>query len=138
MAVTQKKSGKVHVCQVPRPLNIVLKREHYPLPVLDDFYLSFQMLQSSICDLKDGYPHCKLDEESSLLTTFGTPWGRYRWKGLPFGLKVSSEIQFRLKEISFLGHVVSNSVLNPDPSKIEAILNMTDPAKMTSIACVAW
>ena len=34
----------------------------------------------------------ELDEESSLLTTFATPHGRYRWLRLPFGLCVSSEI----------------------------------------------
>ena len=33
-----------------------------------------------------------LDEESSLLTTFQTPFGRYKWNRLPFGLSVSSEI----------------------------------------------
>lgn len=33
-----------------------------------------------------------LYEASSHLTTFDTPWGRYIWKHLPFGLKVSSEI----------------------------------------------
>ena len=46
----------------------------------------------SICDLKSGYHHCELDKESSRLTTFATPFGRYRWLWLPFGLKVSSEI----------------------------------------------
>ena len=30
--------------------------------------------------------------ESSLLTTFAMPFGRYRWCRLPFGLSVSSEI----------------------------------------------
>ena len=34
----------------------------------------------------------ELDDESSLLTTFATPHGRYRWLRLPFGLCVSSEI----------------------------------------------
>jgi hypothetical protein len=43
-------------------------------------------------DLTAGYWHCVLDEESSLLTTFATPFGRYRWKRLPFGLSSSSEI----------------------------------------------
>ena len=33
-----------------------------------------------------------LDHEYSLLTTFSTPFRRYRWRQLPFGLSVSSEI----------------------------------------------
>ena len=77
----------------PKPLNVSLKREHYPLPVLDDILPQLSNATVfSICDLKDGYLHCPLDEQSSLLTTFATPWGRYKWKRLRFGLKVSSEI----------------------------------------------
>ena len=41
----------------------------------------------------------QLDTQSSLLTTTTTPFGRYRWTRLPFGLKVSSEIfQRKLNE----------------------------------------
>ena len=183
MAVVQKKSGKVRLCLDPRPLNVSLKREHYPLPVLDDILPQLSNATVfSICDLKDGYLHCPLDEQSSLLTTFATPWCRYKWKRLPFGLKVSSEIfqkrllqaldgligvqcvaddiiiwgssdaehddrlrkflqrcqsvgivlnkekcQFRLQDISFLGHIVSSSGLKVDPSKVEAIVNMKPP-----------
>ena len=38
-------------------------------------------------DLKSGYWHVSLDKESSMLTTFQTCFGRYRWFRLPFGLK---------------------------------------------------
>ena len=43
-------------------------------------------------DLKSGYWHVKLSEESSKLTTFSIPHGRFRWLRLPFGTKVSAEI----------------------------------------------
>ena len=33
-----------------------------------------------------------LDDGSSLLPTFSTPYGRYRWVRMPFGCNVSSEI----------------------------------------------
>ena len=36
--------------------------------------------------------HCKLDEASSLLTTFSTPFGQFKWNRLPFGICVSSAI----------------------------------------------
>ena len=42
--------------------------------------------------MKDGYWHIKLDEESSYLTTFSTPFGKYRFKRLPFGLCVSQDV----------------------------------------------
>ena len=93
MSIAEKKSGHVSICIDPGPLNKALKREHYTLPVLNDILPELtKATRFSICDLKDGYLHCALNDESSKLTTFATPWGRYRWKRLPFGLKVSSEI----------------------------------------------
>ena len=43
-------------------------------------------------DTRNGYCHVQLDDESSKLTTFDTPYRRYRWKRLPFGVSVASEI----------------------------------------------
>ena len=39
--------------------------------------------------LKNGYWHISLSEESQLFTTFNTPWGKYCFKRLPFGLTCS-------------------------------------------------
>ena len=46
----------------------------------------------SVLDAKDGFCHVKLDDESSRLTTFWTPFGRYCWLRLPFGLTSSPEV----------------------------------------------
>ena len=41
-----------------------------------------------------------LDLASSLLTMFNTPWGKYRWLRLPFGLKIASDVfQKRLDRV---------------------------------------
>ena len=93
MLVATKKSGKLRICIDPRPLNKALKRERYPIPTMDDILP--QLTKSkffSKLDLSNAYWHVHLDEESSKLTTFQTPHGRYRWKRLPFGTSVSSEI----------------------------------------------
>ena len=49
------------------------------------------------------YWHVELDHESSMLCTFTTPFSRYRFKCLPFGMVVSQDI-FQLK----LGHICKN------------------------------
>ena len=74
----------------------------HPLPIIEDILpeLSEAKIFSKF-DLRNGYWHCNLDEESSNLTTFQTPFGRYKWKRLPFGLAVSSEI-FQKKLIAAL------------------------------------
>ena len=41
----------------------------------------------------------ELDEESSMLTTFNTPFGRYCWKRIPFGINSAPEVwQRRMRE----------------------------------------
>ena len=49
--------------------------------------------------MKNGYWHVQLDDESSKLTTFATPWGRFRWLRMPFGIAPApEEFQRRLNE----------------------------------------
>ena len=55
----------------------------------------------TLVDAKKGYWHVPLDEPSSYLTTFGTPFGRFRFTRLPFGLIVSQkQLDSALKGLS--------------------------------------
>ena len=93
IVIATKQSGDLRICLCPKPLNRALKRERYHLETLDELLpkLSKAKVFSKL-DLSSGYWHVVLDQESSLLTTFQTPWGRYRWLRLPFGTNVSAEI----------------------------------------------
>ena len=93
LVVATKKSGAIRICIDPHELNKALLREHYVIPVMED--VIHELRQAKIfskADLSSGYWHVVLDEESSNLTTFQTPFGRYKWRRLPFGLSVSAEI----------------------------------------------
>ena len=92
VVVATKKPRALRISIDSRPLNAALKRERYQLPILDDFLPELGQAKIFSVDLRSGYWDCVLDEESSLLTTFATPFGRYRWCRLPFGLSVFSEI----------------------------------------------
>lgn len=89
----------MRICIDPKPLNEALRREHFQLPVFDDLLTELaEAKYFTKLDLASAFWHLELDDESSMLTTFSTPYGRYRWLRLPFGLNVSSEIfQKRLK-----------------------------------------
>ena len=52
------------------------------------------MVQSffSVVDSTSSFYNHKLDEESSKLTTFGTPFGRYRYLRMPMGTSLSSDV----------------------------------------------
>ena len=45
----------------------------------------------SLVDVREGFLHNPLDEESSFLTTMHTSYGRYRWLHLPFGVSSAPE-----------------------------------------------
>ena len=92
LVVVKKPSGKLRLCIDPKPLNKALKRNHYPLPIIEDLLPELRNAKVfSLCDVKDGYWHVKLSEPSSYLTTFETPYGRYRWLRMPFGISPASE-----------------------------------------------
>ena len=95
--VRAKSNGKVRVCIDPRPLNKALHRSHYPLPVIDDILQELGKARVfSKADLKDGFLQIELDDESSRLTTFQTPWDRHRWLRMPYEISSAPEY-FQMK-----------------------------------------
>ena len=98
--VVVSKPDKLRLCLDPIPLNKAIKRNHYPIPTIDD--ISPQLAQAkvfSVVDAKDGFLQVVLDDESSYLTTFWTPFGRYRWCRMPFGISSApEEFQRRLDQ----------------------------------------
>ena len=101
--VTEKPDGsrKARLCIDPQDLNKNIKREHYYSKTIDEILpLLHGATKISAGDTNKGYWHIELDYESSLLCTFNTPFGRFRPKRLPFGVKVSQDIfQRKLDEI---------------------------------------
>lgn len=84
---------KVRLCLDPRDLNKNVRREHYYTRTIDEILPQLHGKKHfSVVDTKKGYWHVELDHESSLLCTFNTPFGRYRFKRLPFGVIVSQDI----------------------------------------------
>ena len=93
LVTVDKPNGKIRICIDPKPLNSALKRGHYPLPVIDDILPQMSGVKVfTKADCKEGFLQCELDTESSYLTTFQTPWGRYRYNRMPFGISPAPEI----------------------------------------------
>ena len=91
--VEKPNTRKLRVCLDPKNLNEHICREHYPIPTLDDAIAKIGNSKFySKLDLTSGYWQVKLDYESSLLTTFNTPFGRYRFTRMPFGIKSAQEV----------------------------------------------
>ena len=91
-------------------------REHYRIPTIKEISSQLENKRVfSTLDLKDGYWQIELDDESSLLCTFATPFGRYRFTRMPFGLSSASEVFQKNNESVFEGikgiHIVSDDII---------------------------
>ena len=97
----QKPDGCIRLCIDMRNLNMPIKRNPYYMRTLDDILPQLSKAKTiSMGDATSGYWHVPLDLASSLLTTFSTPYSKFRWLKLPFGLKIASDIiQERLDKV---------------------------------------
>ena len=93
LVVVGKPDGTLRICLDPKDLNKAIMRENYPLPTVEEVATRLSGAKVfSIFDVKQGFWHVELDLVSSLLTTFNTPFGRFRWCRMPFGISSASEV----------------------------------------------
>ena len=92
MVLVPKPDGRIHICVDLTKLNESVLRETYPLPKIDN--LLAQISESKFftkLDCNSGFWQEKLDPDSRLLTTFITPFGRFCFNRMPFGIKSAPE-----------------------------------------------
>ena len=96
-----KEDGSLRLCLDPKDLNKAIERNQWYARTPDDILPEdAQSKYFTIKDTTSGFRHILLDFRSSLLTTFNTPWGKYRWLRMSFGLKVSGDVfQERLDRV---------------------------------------
>lgn len=93
IVIIKKKDGNVRICLDPRNLNAAVKRHHYHIPVPEELFARLSgSTVFSVLDAKSAFWQLALDEQSSYLCTFATPWGRYRFLRVPFGLSTAPEL----------------------------------------------
>ena len=105
MVAAKKKSGEIRICIDPKDLNHALMRPHHPMRTIEDVAARMpNATKFSTLDAKSGFWQIALDEDSSRRTTFSTPFGRYRFLRMPFGLSTASEVFQRAMEELFAGY----------------------------------
>ena len=110
MVTPTKANGKICVCTDPRDLNQAIKREHYPMKTIENITPKMRNAKLfSKLDATSGYWAIKLDEKSFRLCTFNSPFGRYSFKRMPFGIKSAAEVYQRemteiFQDIEGCGH----------------------------------
>ncbi|KAL5460200.1 hypothetical protein EMCRGX_G033628 [Ephydatia muelleri] len=93
MVVVPKKDNTVHICVDLKPLNENVQRENFPLPKVDETLPQLaEATAFSKIDANSGFWQIPLAKESHLLPTFITPFGRYCFTKLPFGISSAPEL----------------------------------------------
>lgn len=182
ITVVKKPNGDLRICLDPKELNESIKREHFRIPTLEEIVGKLAGAKYfSTLDASNGFWQVLLDDSSSLCT-FNTPFGRYKFLRMPYGICSASEVfhkkmfenfddlegvcmyiddllifgscqsshdknlmkvlercrkinlklnlskcKFGVKEIKYLGHLITNNGIYPDNSHISAITNMPTP-----------
>jgi hypothetical protein len=183
MVVARKPNGKLRVCIDPRTINPWIEREHTQIPNIDGILMDLEKAKIfTLIDLQAAFWQVAVDQDSAKLLTFATPWGRFQYNRLPFGISIAPEIfhkavtdllqgipgvvvylddifihaetedehdarfeevkrrleqgsftwnpakcHVKQKSVKFLGHVIGNGEVRPDPEKIDALLKFPEP-----------
>ena len=98
LVIVQKPNGSLRVCLDPSNLNQAIKRHYLQLPTTDEILSQL----SGACyftklDASNGYWQVRLDDESSHLLAFNTPFGHH--KRMPYG--IHSEV-FQVKDAQII------------------------------------
>ena len=114
LVIVEKRDESLRLCLDPRDLNKAIRREKHRIPTAEDIAsrLSGKKVFSITVE-KDGFLQVPLDDESSNLCTFNTPYGRYHFKRMSFGIESSPEV-FQKENESIFGDIDDVEVIFDD------------------------
>ena len=93
MVPVPKPNGSIRICVDLTHLNKAVEREIHPMSSVDESLAKLgKSSMFSKLDANSGFWQVPLDEESRLLTTFITPYGRFCFNRLPFGIASAPEV----------------------------------------------
>ena len=93
MVVAYKKSGEIRICADFRKLNESIEREHFQIPTFEE--LTMKVVNPkffSQLDCRNGFHQVPVSTESQPYLAFSTPFGRYAYTKLPFGISSAPEV----------------------------------------------
>ncbi|XP_036141752.1 uncharacterized protein LOC105830451 [Monomorium pharaonis] len=89
--LVRKKDGNTRLCIDFCALNKIMAQENYPLPVIEEQIEALEGKKYfTFLDLKEGFHHVNVHEDSIKYTAFITAFGQFEYVKMPFGLKNAS------------------------------------------------
>ena len=91
LVIVEKPNGSLGICLDPKDLNAAIKRHHYTMPTTEDIIsrMSGAKFLTKL-DASNAYWQLQVDKASSNLLTFHTPFGRYQFLCMPYGIHSAS------------------------------------------------
>ncbi|KAL0560840.1 hypothetical protein IC582_001254 [Cucumis melo] len=154
----KKKDGLMRLCINYRELNKVIVKKKYPLPRMDDLF--DQLQGAALCskiDLRSGYHQLRIKDSDIPKTTLRLRYKHYEFIVMSFRLTKTeteheehlrmvletllanrlyakfSKCDFWLKQVSFLGHMISKDGVSLDPAKVEVVTSWPRPSTVSEV-----
>ena len=101
--VREKPNGKLRICIDPsQTINKAIRRPKFTIPTIEEKLPQLTKAKVfTIVDVSEAFHTIVMDEESSLLTTFQGPNGRYCYTRMPFGIASGPE-EYQRRQHEFL------------------------------------
>ena len=114
MVVVQKPKGGVRICVDLTQLNKQIQRPVYPTKTPHEATSNIKPNSKyfTAVDAKHGYWQIPLEEKSQHLTTFLTPWGRYKFLRAPMGLSSTGDEYCRRHNSAIGEHLNMQKVMD--------------------------
>lgn len=110
LVLVPKKNGKWRICVDYRELNKATKKDHFPLPFIDQVLDGLTGKKFfSFLDGFSGYNQIQISPEDQDKTTFTCPWGTFANRVLPFGL-CNAPATFQRVVLSIFSELVHDAV----------------------------
>ena len=110
LVLVPKKNGKWRICVDYRELNKATKKDHFPLPFIDQVLDGLAGKKFfSFLDGFSGYNQIQISPEDQDKTTFTCPWGTFAYRVLPFGL-CNAPATFQRAVLSIFSELVHDAV----------------------------
>ena len=124
LVIAEKNSGELRLCIDPRSLNKGIMREHFPMRTVEDVAACLTGKKVfSVLDAGQAFYQIQASDQTAKLLTFNSPFGRYKFKRMPFGLSSAPEVWERtitslLSDIDGV-EIVRNDILAAGETKDE-------------------